>query len=148
MSFAAIQQLQLEQNTPSKKDKRSLKEIQEEETARQVEDDFMRWWAAEEARLQAEQPEASAAPKPRKVYKPRKKQASAKGDPRPSQEEAQNARAGNSGSIGDSTKPQEIVKDKSQTERKDGSSTPRSKRKPPPIGRSQEAAVRSEPKVN
>ncbi len=38
-----------------KKDKRSLKEIQEEEQARQVEEDFLIWWAAEEERLKLEQ---------------------------------------------------------------------------------------------
>ena len=38
VSFVAIQQLQLEQGTPSSRDKRSLREIQEEERARQAEE--------------------------------------------------------------------------------------------------------------
>ena len=32
-------------------DKRSLLEIQEEEQARQAEDDFLKWWTAEEERV-------------------------------------------------------------------------------------------------
>ncbi|KAI0071191.1 hypothetical protein K474DRAFT_1776321 [Panus rudis PR-1116 ss-1] len=55
MSFVAIQQLQLEQEFAPVKDKRSLKEIQEEEEARQAEEDFLRWWAAEEERVRLEQ---------------------------------------------------------------------------------------------
>lgn len=57
MSFIAIQQLQLEQEATGapKKDKRSLKEIQEEEHAKQVEDDFLKWWAAEEKRMREEE---------------------------------------------------------------------------------------------
>jgi hypothetical protein len=35
-------------------DKRSLLEIQEEEQARQAEDDFLKWWAAEEERVKLE----------------------------------------------------------------------------------------------
>lgn len=54
LSFAEIQQLQLLQGMPAPKDKRSLVEIQEEERAIQLEADFMKWWAAEEARTQAE----------------------------------------------------------------------------------------------
>ncbi|KAJ7481215.1 hypothetical protein B0H11DRAFT_2024703 [Mycena galericulata] len=54
VSFVAIQQLQSEQGTSSGKDKRSLREIQEEEKARQAEDDFLKWWAAEEERVKAE----------------------------------------------------------------------------------------------
>ncbi|KAG2363543.1 hypothetical protein BDR07DRAFT_1403884 [Suillus spraguei] len=54
LSFAEIQQLQLLQGMPAPKDKRSLVEIQEEERAIQQEADFMKWWAAEEARTQAE----------------------------------------------------------------------------------------------
>ncbi|OCH89259.1 hypothetical protein OBBRIDRAFT_842555 [Obba rivulosa] len=74
-SFVAIQQMQLEQDETPAKDKRSLLQIQEEERARQVEEDFMRWWAAEEARLHAEQeaetPQRSQ--KPRKTKKPKPK---------------------------------------------------------------------------
>lgn len=51
MSFVAIQQLQLEQDATPTKDKRSLKEIQEEE-------EFLKWWTAEEARLKAEEQSA------------------------------------------------------------------------------------------
>lgn len=54
LSFAEIQQLQLLQGMPASKDKRSLVEIQEEERAIQLEADFMKWWAAEEARTRAE----------------------------------------------------------------------------------------------
>jgi inhibitor of Bruton tyrosine kinase len=65
MSFVAIQELQreLEASAGGGRDKkRSLKEIQEEEQARQVEEDFLRWWADEEERLRLEQapPEALA----------------------------------------------------------------------------------------
>jgi inhibitor of Bruton tyrosine kinase len=35
-------------------DKRSLLEIQEEEQARQAEDDFLKWWAAEEEQVKLE----------------------------------------------------------------------------------------------
>ncbi|KAI8985605.1 hypothetical protein BD414DRAFT_59865 [Trametes punicea] len=71
MSFAAIQLSQLEQDVLPAKDKRSLVEIQEEERARQVEEDFLRWWAAEEARIKEEQA-ALAAPLSRS-YKPQQK---------------------------------------------------------------------------
>ncbi|KAF7363815.1 hypothetical protein MSAN_01039400 [Mycena sanguinolenta] len=67
MSLVAIQQLQLEQGTSPGKDKRSLREIQEEEKARQAEEDFLKWWAAEEERVKAEA-EALAHP-PRNVPK-------------------------------------------------------------------------------
>lgn len=36
------------------KDKRSLRDIQEEERARQQEADFLKWWAAEEERVRFE----------------------------------------------------------------------------------------------
>jgi len=55
MSFAAIQQLQREQDILPAKDKRSLKEIQEEEHAKQIEEEFLKWWAQEEERLKTEQ---------------------------------------------------------------------------------------------
>ncbi|KAH9930197.1 uncharacterized protein B0H18DRAFT_1083842 [Fomitopsis serialis] len=55
MSFVAIQELQREQAREPAKDKRSLLQIQEEEQARQAEEDFLRWWSAEEARLKAEE---------------------------------------------------------------------------------------------
>ncbi|PFH48643.1 hypothetical protein AMATHDRAFT_5613 [Amanita thiersii Skay4041] len=54
ISFVAIQQLQLEQASEPQKDKRSLREIQAEEEARQQEEDFLKWWAAEEERVRLE----------------------------------------------------------------------------------------------
>lgn len=54
MSFVAIQQLQLEQVAGHSKDKRSLREIQEEEQSLQQEADFLAWWAAEEERIRLE----------------------------------------------------------------------------------------------
>ncbi|KDR81018.1 hypothetical protein GALMADRAFT_241641 [Galerina marginata CBS 339.88] len=53
MSFVAIQHSQQEQVVPVK-DKRSLREIQEEERALQAEADFLKWWTAEEERVQQE----------------------------------------------------------------------------------------------
>ena len=61
MSFAAIQQAQREQDMLPMKDKRSLKQIQEEEQAKQVEEDFLKWWALEEERMRLEQAGISAA---------------------------------------------------------------------------------------
>ncbi|KAJ7461488.1 hypothetical protein FB451DRAFT_1404722 [Mycena latifolia] len=67
VSFVAIQQLQLEQGQgTSSRDKRSLREIQEEEKARQAEADFLKWWAAEEERVRLE---AEAASRPRDAPK-------------------------------------------------------------------------------
>ena len=61
MSFAAIQEQERERNTIPAKPKTSLREIQAEEARReadrQQEEDFMRWWNAEEARIQAEEAE-------------------------------------------------------------------------------------------
>ncbi|KZT01007.1 uncharacterized protein LAESUDRAFT_764135 [Laetiporus sulphureus 93-53] len=77
MSFIAIQQLQREQGVGVTKDKQSLLKIQEEERARQVEDDFLKWWAAEEARLQAEEQAAQVRAveqvkaRPQKTKKPK-----------------------------------------------------------------------------
>ena len=60
-SFAAIQRAQEADGAPRKKaPQRSLVEIQEEERARQVEQDFLRWWAAEEERLRAEEAATAA----------------------------------------------------------------------------------------
>jgi len=67
MSLVAIQQLQLEQGLPSSKDKRSLREIQEEERAQQQEAEFLKWWAAEEERVRLEAEELS---KPQTRTKP------------------------------------------------------------------------------
>ncbi|KAH9893273.1 hypothetical protein C8Q73DRAFT_791145 [Cubamyces lactineus] len=79
VSFAAIQLSQLEQDVAPAKDKRSLVEIQEEERARQVEEDFLRWWAAEEARLKEEQAALAGVerPQPQKSKKPRPPKAKA-----------------------------------------------------------------------
>ncbi|KAL0072316.1 hypothetical protein AAF712_000078 [Marasmius tenuissimus] len=54
MSFVAIQQLELEQGAASEKDKRSLVDIQKEEQDRRQEEEFMRWWQAEEERVRLE----------------------------------------------------------------------------------------------
>lgn len=54
LSFAEIQQSQILQGKPAPRDKRSLIEIQEEEQAIRLEEDFMKWWTAEEARTQEE----------------------------------------------------------------------------------------------
>lgn len=55
MSFAAIQYSQQEQLlTSPAKDKRSLREIQEEEQALEAEANFLKWWTAEEERVQEE----------------------------------------------------------------------------------------------
>ncbi|KAJ3980465.1 hypothetical protein F5890DRAFT_1541415 [Lentinula detonsa] len=54
ISFVAIQQAQLEQGTSNIKDKRSLLEIQQEEQAKREEEDFLKWWNAEEERVRLE----------------------------------------------------------------------------------------------
>ncbi|KAF8810432.1 hypothetical protein BYT27DRAFT_7186506 [Phlegmacium glaucopus] len=54
MSFVAIQYSQQEQLASPAKDKRSLREIQEEEQALEAEADFLKWWTAEEERVQEE----------------------------------------------------------------------------------------------
>jgi inhibitor of Bruton tyrosine kinase len=68
MSFVAIQQLQLEQVAGHSKEKRSLREIQEEEKALQQEADFLAWWTAEEERIRLEAEIAAASPQ---VARPR-----------------------------------------------------------------------------
>lgn len=60
LSFAEIQQSQQQRSAPVK-DRRSLKEIQEEEESIQREADFMRWWEEEEARFQIEMAAVQAA---------------------------------------------------------------------------------------
>lgn len=55
ISFTAIQQLQQEQAIRPTPDKRSLKQIQEEEEAHRAEEEFLKWWAAEEERVRSEQ---------------------------------------------------------------------------------------------
>lgn len=42
---------ELQGTASASKDKRSLRDIQEEERARQQEADFLKWWAAEEERV-------------------------------------------------------------------------------------------------
>ena len=60
MSLVAIQQLELDQVAGGvNKEKRSLREIQEEEKERQQEADFLAWWTAEEERLRVEAGPAS-----------------------------------------------------------------------------------------
>lgn len=54
MSFVAIQYSQQEQLATPAKDKRSLREIQEEEQALEAEANFLKWWTAEEERVQEE----------------------------------------------------------------------------------------------
>ncbi|KAG6862478.1 hypothetical protein C0995_000024 [Termitomyces sp. Mi166 len=64
MSFLAIQQLELDRlasDGAAGKDKRSLREIQEEEAALQAEADFLAWWTAEEERIKLERQAAEAA---------------------------------------------------------------------------------------
>ncbi|ETW78515.1 hypothetical protein HETIRDRAFT_324419 [Heterobasidion irregulare TC 32-1] len=73
MSFAAIQQLQHEQGATPVKDKRSLKEIQEEEQARRAEEEFLKWWTAEEERVRMESEVTSASTIARSPKGPSKK---------------------------------------------------------------------------
>jgi hypothetical protein len=63
--------MQFAQTLPTEKDKRTLREIQEEEQARQAENDFLKWWAEEEARTKRDA-DGSAAPAEKKKRKPRK----------------------------------------------------------------------------
>lgn len=60
LSFADIQAIQLAQTIPAEKDKRSLVEIQAEEQSQQAENDFLKWWAEEEARTKRETEESEA----------------------------------------------------------------------------------------
>ena len=53
--FAAIQSLQEEEKLPKRKEKQSLKEIQEAEEARAAEEDLLKWRAAEEERVKKEE---------------------------------------------------------------------------------------------
>jgi hypothetical protein len=53
--------MQSAQALPVEKDKRTLCEIQDEERARQEENDFLKWWAEEEARTKQELDAAIAA---------------------------------------------------------------------------------------
>ncbi|KAI0057376.1 hypothetical protein BV25DRAFT_1973088 [Artomyces pyxidatus] len=80
VSFVAIQQSQSEQDT-APRDRRSLKEIQDEERDRQVEEDFMKWWAAEEERLRQEAEAVAPAPKASRSKKPTSKKQSPKKPP-------------------------------------------------------------------
>lgn len=61
MSFAAIQQQERDRNALPAEPKKSLVQIQAEEAQReaerQAEEEFMRWWNAEEARVKAEEAE-------------------------------------------------------------------------------------------
>ncbi|KAG0701289.1 hypothetical protein DFH29DRAFT_927750 [Suillus ampliporus] len=107
LSFAEIQQLQLLQDMPAPKDKRSLVEIQEEERAVQLEADFMKWWAAEEARMQAEAYRASEAlrapPSRSKDQRGKKKSHSARpkpGEAHPAQGFGRSSKGGGEGGGG------------------------------------------------
>ncbi|TFK48398.1 hypothetical protein OE88DRAFT_521568 [Heliocybe sulcata] len=71
LSFAAIQQMQLDQTVGTGKTKQNLRDIQEEEQARQQEADFLKWWAAEEERVKLET-EGGPLTSERKKAKPRK----------------------------------------------------------------------------
>jgi hypothetical protein len=53
--------MQSQQALPVEKDKRTLREIQDEERARQEENDFLKWWAEEEARTKRELDDAIVA---------------------------------------------------------------------------------------
>ncbi|KAH9921080.1 hypothetical protein B0H21DRAFT_767048 [Amylocystis lapponica] len=109
MSFVAIQQLQQEQDVGATKDKRSLREIQREERERQVEEDFLRWWAAEEDRLKVEQEQTAAVrttdrpPKARKAKGPKARPTTSTGQkqrPKPGKEDAyKSGRAVTSGTV-------------------------------------------------
>lgn len=80
LSFAAIQQMQLDQTVVTGKAKQTLRDIQEEERSRQQEEDFLKWWAAEEERVKLEMQGLSSAPGPdRKKSKPRKPKPKTKG---------------------------------------------------------------------
>lgn len=103
VSFAAIQLSQLEQDAAPAKDRRTLVEIQEEERARQVEDDFLRWWTAEEERLREEQA-AVAALVSGKPQKPKKVRAPKGKPPAPGGGEA--PRGGGKAKNADGPKPQ------------------------------------------
>ncbi|KAG5351469.1 hypothetical protein C0989_006387 [Termitomyces sp. Mn162] len=65
MSFVAIQQLEMDRvaldGAAGGKDRRSLREIQEEEAALRAEADFLAWWTAEEERVRLETKAAEAA---------------------------------------------------------------------------------------
>lgn len=81
MSFVAIQQLQLEQVIGHSKDKRSLREIQEEEQALQQEADFLAWWTAEEERVRLEAEIAVPQnPQPKPTKKGKKASSRGRGD--------------------------------------------------------------------
>lgn len=54
MSFAAIQQQQLDRGAAKPPAKKTLLEIQKEESDLQKEIDFLSWWTAEEERMKAE----------------------------------------------------------------------------------------------
>jgi hypothetical protein len=53
--------MQSQQALPVEKDKRTLREIQDEERAHQEENDFLKWWAEEEARTKQELDDAIVA---------------------------------------------------------------------------------------
>lgn len=138
MSFAAIQQLQLEQDATPKVDKRSLLEIQEEEQARQQEADFLRWWTAEEERMRAEQMAVPVPPK--RAQKPRvgrkeksggvKKDGGSKKDGSKKDDSTHSKESGAQKTAGSELRAQE------KNPRKDGSNPTGSRRKKKPVAES------------
>ncbi|KAF9233712.1 hypothetical protein BU15DRAFT_53495 [Melanogaster broomeanus] len=91
LSFAEIQRIQEMQDASASKAKRSMREIQKEEQARQEEADFLRWWAAEEERVRLEtlqqeqqlllQPSSSRSNNKSRDNKPRPSKGKVEGQP-------------------------------------------------------------------
>ncbi|KZT25316.1 hypothetical protein NEOLEDRAFT_1065494 [Neolentinus lepideus HHB14362 ss-1] len=79
LSFAAIQQMQMDQTAGSSKAKQTLRDIQEEEQARQQEEDFLKWWAAEEERVRLGMEGGPSTPDRKKPRSPRKPKPKTKG---------------------------------------------------------------------
>ncbi|KAI0091451.1 hypothetical protein BDY19DRAFT_1030603 [Irpex rosettiformis] len=141
MSFAAIQQLQLEQGSASASiaDKRSLLEIQEEEAARRMEEDFLRWWEAEEERMRVEQQQQAAAASQAQKREQKKKQR---------QPKVGKDKKGGSSKDGGMEGPSPLLQGEGRAEARPGKDdrknpsgpnpTPRRKRKPPMATQRQE----------
>jgi len=95
VSLVAIQQQQQDQIS-AKNAKHSLIDIQREEEARHTEEEFMRWWNAEEERLRLEQAtlEAAIASSTEKHAKGRKATNRRKAGPKMVEETGPNTSAG------------------------------------------------------
>ncbi|KDQ61981.1 hypothetical protein JAAARDRAFT_528626 [Jaapia argillacea MUCL 33604] len=92
-SFVAIQQMQLDQVAGSSKGKhQSLREIQEEENARRAEEDFLKWWAAEEERVRLET-EGPPPPSSDTSHRPKPRPKKAKGPKAPARDAQQTSTA-------------------------------------------------------